>query len=305
MANDTLLADEGIVFTEDTGLDTFTASLALMPCQARLTLTTGVPVTTADVTAAGTLYLTPYKGNKIGLYDGTNWKVHSLTEISLALTLTSGKNYDVFVYDNSGTLTLEVVVWTNDTTRATALDWQDGVPVQTSAKTKRYVGTIRASASNVTEDSAAKRFVWNYNNREPRPMRVLETTNSWDYTTATWRQANAAAANQLAFVLGWNEDAISAAAGCYTYNLLAAVRAVAIGLDATNAPATGCLIQPVGGVAHSCSPTARWDGFAGSVGYHYLAWLEISEANDTTTWYGDDGGTLAGNASGITGMMRG
>ena len=39
----------------------------------RLTLTSGTPVTTNDVTAATTIYYTPYKGNAIQLYNGTNW----------------------------------------------------------------------------------------------------------------------------------------------------------------------------------------------------------------------------------------
>src|ERR1051325_5536196 len=83
--------------------------------QARLTLTTAVPVTTSDVTGAGTIYLTPYKGNQIWLYDGSaQWNLFNLTEISLALTLTSGKPYDIFCFDSSGTPTLESLVWTND-----------------------------------------------------------------------------------------------------------------------------------------------------------------------------------------------
>ena len=49
------------------------------------------------------------------------------TPHSLALgTLTSGKNYDVFGYVSGGALTLESLVWTSDTARATAVTLQDG-----------------------------------------------------------------------------------------------------------------------------------------------------------------------------------
>lgn len=42
--------------------------------QIRLTLTQGTPVTTADVTAATVLYLEPYNGAQISVYDGSaNW----------------------------------------------------------------------------------------------------------------------------------------------------------------------------------------------------------------------------------------
>lgn len=128
----------------------------------RLTTESGVPVSTSDRTAQGTIYLTPYEHNCIGLYDGTSWRLSTSAEVSLALTATSGKNYDVFAYDNAGTLTLELsAAWTDDITRADALTAQDGVYVKNGATTRRWLGTIRASGANVTEDSESKRFVWN------------------------------------------------------------------------------------------------------------------------------------------------
>src|SRR5574337_954655 len=39
----------------------------------RLTLTSGTPVTTSDVTGATTVYYTPYLHNLIPLWDGQNW----------------------------------------------------------------------------------------------------------------------------------------------------------------------------------------------------------------------------------------
>src|SRR4051812_49331438 len=51
----------------------------------RLTLTSGTPLTTSDVTAAGTVYFTPYNGNVIGLYDGTDWLAIPFTEQSISL----------------------------------------------------------------------------------------------------------------------------------------------------------------------------------------------------------------------------
>src|SRR3990167_10501799 len=159
--------------------------------QARLTLTTVTPVTTADVTAATTVYLTPYKGSYIGLYDGTSWQAYTLTEISIAVPATTSTMYDLYVYDSSGTLTLEAVAWTNDTTRATALALQNGVYCKTGTLTKRYVGSFRTTGSSgQTEDSLAKRYVWNYYNRVVRQLRVIEATDTWAYSTNTIRQAN-------------------------------------------------------------------------------------------------------------------
>ncbi len=47
---------------------------------------------------------------------------------------------------------------------------QDGVLVLASDHTKRYVGTIRTTATTTTEDSRVKRFVWNAYNQVQLPL---------------------------------------------------------------------------------------------------------------------------------------
>lgn len=179
-------------------------------CQGRLTTETGVPVSTADRTAQGTIYFTPYNGNLVWLYDGSRWVPFRFTERSLSLTLTSGKNYDVFLYNNAGTLTLELsAAWTNDTTRADALTTQDGIPVKSGATTRRHLGTIRASGTNTTEDSEAKRFVWNRYNQKGRSLRKSAAGAQHDYTsTSTWRYWNNDATNIYAFVVGSTDETV-------------------------------------------------------------------------------------------------
>lgn len=86
----------------------------------RLTLESGVPVSTTDQTGKTTIYYTPFIHDKISLYDGTRWKVYTFTERSLAIgTLVKAHAYDVFLYDNAGTLTLEAVAWKNATVTMT------------------------------------------------------------------------------------------------------------------------------------------------------------------------------------------
>lgn len=273
----------------------------------RLTLTTGVPVTTSDVTGAGTLYYTPYLHDRIRIYDGTRWKFYAFTEKSLSLTLTSGKNYDVFIYDNSGTLTLELsAAWTNDTTRADALTTQDGVKVKSGATTRFWLGTIRASGANTTEDSGggvtsqvgAKRFVWNQYNRIPRHIRVHDTTDSWTYATTNFRQANGASGNMVEYVCGAAEDivdcalnatAVTGGAGNYCY--------LSIGIDSTSTPdLMRALIYKDVGV--SASP--RYNGVPG-LGYHYLAWLE--KAGSGTIQFNGDSGSTTADQSGMSGVL--
>jgi len=270
----------------------------------RLSLTTDVPVTTADVTAAGTIYYVPYVGDKIGLYNGASWKDHTFTELSLALTATDAKNYDVFIYDNSGTLTLETLIWTNDTTRSGGgLAFQNGILCKSGALTRRYVGTFRASATDDTEDSYAKRFVWNMYNRVSRPMRVVDTTNSWTYTTATIRQANGSTANQVALVNGYAGDGIFVQVLHHVSNDGGGRQMWAyVGEDATNAKATGSSASQRRSASNSTQPITATLASIPGVGYRYYAWLESSQASGTTTWYGDNGGD--GRMSGISALWR-
>ncbi|MFA6213556.1 MAG: hypothetical protein WC714_29230 [Candidatus Obscuribacterales bacterium] len=114
-------------------------------CNFVLTLSSGVTYPTTDLTACTTLYLTPLDGNSIGLYNGTSWSMVTSSEVSLALgTLTSKRPYDVFAYNNSGVVTLEVLAWTSTSARATGLVTQDGILVKSGATTRRYLGTLHA-----------------------------------------------------------------------------------------------------------------------------------------------------------------
>lgn len=180
----------------------------------RLTTESGVAISTTERTAQSTIYFTPYLGNQIALYDGANWHLETFAELSLALSgLTSGKNYDVYVDYNGGTPQLALsAAWTNDTTRADALATQNGVLVKSGATDHRYVGTIRTTGTTTTEDShggvttqvGGKRFVWNLYHRVPRPLRVIDTANTWTYTGNSWQIANGATGplNCVEFVVG-------------------------------------------------------------------------------------------------------
>lgn len=276
------------------------------PCDGRITLTSGTPVTSTDVTAATTLYFTPFRGSQIALYSGSAWAIFTLTELSLAVPATTNTMYDLFVYSNSGTPTLEATAWTNDTTRATALTTQNGVYVKSGSTTRRYVGSFRTTGvSGQTEDSAAKRLVYNAQNRVARPMRVQDTTNTWAYSTATFRQANNSAANQLAVVQGLAEDAISVQVQGYAYNSASGVNAfVSIGQDSTSAK--GADVISTGAPAPALNVATQIQAYLNTtpaVGYHYYAWLEYdATGGGTTTWVGDNGGSLV--QTGITGMWR-
>jgi hypothetical protein len=268
----------------------------------RLTLTTGVPVTTSDVTGATTIYCAPYKGNSIALFDGTNWNVRTSNQFSLALgTLTSGLPYDVFCYDNAGTPTLEFTAWTNDTTRATALTYQDGVLSKTGALTRRYLGTFYTTATTTTEDSASKRFLWNYYHRVHRNLRVIEATASWTYSIATTRQVRANAANQVEYVCGVSEDACEFTALISATTSGASYRSfnTGIGIDSTSVNSSIFTFTSV--TTGSTIPNiATYRGMMLS-GRRYVAWLEQGAGADTQTFYGTE--SSGRGLSGLTGTI--
>lgn len=258
----------------------------------RLTLTSGTPVTTSDVTAASTIYCCPYKGNQIALYDGGAWNVRTSAQFSLALSgLTSGKPYDVLCYDSSGTPTLEFLVWTNDTTRATALAYQDGVLVKSGDATRRYLGTLYTTGTTTTEDSVANRYLWNYYHRVTRPMVRRESTATWTYSTASWRQANNSTSNQLNFVQGVAEDEVK-------FSVIESVEStvtgdnlyIGIGIDSTSSPSSSL----IGGTVQIQAGSRRHGlqcalNTLPAAGRHYAAWLEYGTGANTQTWYGTSG----------------
>ena len=300
------LQDE-VVAVETALLGTRAGPLSL--AEGRLTLTSGTPVTTADVSAAATAYYTPYIGNGISLYDGsTAWAKYTFTEITISLVgLTASKPYDIFAYNNAGTVTIETLVWTNTTTRATALAYQNGVLVKSGATTRRYLGTIYINATGgQTDDTVAKRYVWNYYNRNCRVLRRLETTNQWTYTTATVRQANGSALNQVEAVIGVAEVAVSVRLHAQVANSNAAVGvAVAIGEDSTGGRSASCAsgVNTTGAANQQMGLSASLDVYP-AIGYHFFTWLEWSNATGTSTWFGDRSAS-APTVAGLTGETWG
>lgn len=282
-------------------------------CDFRLTLTTGVPVTTADVLAATVLFSAPYKGNRITLFDSLgSASVFTSAQFSIAVPATTNTVYDVFCFNSANVPTLELLAWTNDTTRATAIvNTTTGVYTKSGDLTRRYLGSFRTTGvSGQTEDSALKRYVWNYYNRIDRPLFRVESTATWNYTTATVRQANGATANQVEVVQGVAESPIELCLTASVHNANNTVVQVGIGEDSTTTISAlsvgGGSVTTTGSAFPSNSLVARFVKVP-AVGRHVYAWLEYSAAGGTSSWYGSPASDtgLTGTANGITGSILG
>jgi hypothetical protein len=293
------------MFTDDTGTDfRLLNGNQAKTANGRLTLETGIAVSTSDQLNKTTVYYTPYMGNLISLYNGTDWETFAFTERSLSLSgLTSAKNYDIFCYDNAGTITLTATAWTNDTTRATAITLQDGVYSKSGALTRRYLGTIRINSGTGQCDlnfgglsaggTAAHICLWNMDNRVPWAIEVRDSSDSTAYATGTWRSALNSSGNRVSMVRGLNEDSVRA---IYSQLSLAGSGAgkCGIGLDSTSSMSgqiTGVSFHASGGQAH-----AQYSAYPGK-GWHYLQAIEYGA---TGVSFGGDFGQPTLFQSGLT-----
>lgn len=266
----------------------------------RLTLTSGVPKTTADVLAATTLYNspTPEGGDIETLWNGTAWVNQSSGgEISLSLSGLAVGVYDIFEYINGGSTAMEALVWTNNTTRATALvrDTTTGILYKTGAKDRKYKGSIRITATGQTEDSTSRCCVFNMYNRRERTFFAKDTTDNWALSSSTFRNFNNSTANgvgQCEFLIGWADQMVEATAQmAFGGSTQAAMGYCGIGIDSStvnsailSTPAAVCFAN---GGAQVQTAGAHYKGYP-AVGLHTIAPLEHANGN-SVTFYGDNG----------------
>ena len=269
----------------------------------RVTLESGVPVSTSDQTAKSTVYWCPDEyGDSFPLWDGSAWVWWTgQPEKSVVLSgLTSGKQYDLVLYANGGTTYLDLMpAWASDTSRASGIERKNGRWVNSSAVTtvingfslSQYrgliVGTLRTTGTTTTEDSDAKRFVVSLYNRASRRAHHAETEASWPYTTAAWRKQNNSSSNRIEWIDPIGDMLIQIFNQAVSNNSTADVtRYIGIGIDSetvdTNS-ASSTNVTTSGGDAYSAVAVTKIVG----MGYHYAAALEFSGSIGTTTWYGN------------------
>lgn len=285
----------------------------------RLTLQSGVPVSVTDQTAKTTVYLSPYKHNRISLWDGSQWVLVEFDEVSQTLADTTkspagaatNSAYDYFAWLDSATpMNTRGPAWSNVTARGTGagtseLEQIDGVWVNKQnitngpvARAGRYMGSIVTNGSTqlammflpaaATGGSANRLDVWNMYNRVGISSICRDDTDSWSYATATWRSANASTSNRITIMRGLNEEDVDAEYSVTVQTGTSVRVACGVGLDVTDA-FTG---RPGRGVSGGGSQydqiTGRYSGFPG-LGQHFLQAVERGHGSGTNTWTGDLG----------------
>lgn len=292
------------------------------PPQGRLTLTSGVPYTQTDVSGAVQVFYTPVGGQSVPIWNGSTFV---FTDIGGEQSVTLGSNwlannaYDWFEGLNAGVPTLcSSPPWTNSGVGTSARGTGAGTPQQillkgiyvnaapitcnTSNTTSfacatnlcTYLGSTLTIAAGQVEDSRAKRYLYNQYNQALRPMLRQDTTSSWSYSTASYEQARATAANQLSYFAGNTGSKLHVSVRGVPLNSTATIRIVysGIGLNSTavNSRTDGGFCRIADATVVSCQPTANFDGFT-SFGLNNVVWLEKGAGTDTQTWFGNGGGT--------------
>ena len=264
----------------------------------RLTGVSATPVMTADSTTLNTIFLTPFRGAQISLYNGNSWDLLSSAEVSISVTgRTTDLPFDIFAFNSGGVVTLELLDWTSATARATNLVRQDGVWCKTGDRTRRYVGSCRARSATTFHwvragvDLPAKLDLFNADaaNRVVITFSLIASTNTWNYTIATWRQAQGSTNYQIDVMVGLQEESFHSSLRVTSRNsTISIARDVGIGFDSTTA-FTGLAGSTTNTVASQNAAQFAIIDHLPTIGRHFYAWLEISTATGTCTWVGDDG----------------
>lgn len=229
--------------------------------QHRITLTSATPVMATSVSGATSVYVTPYAGNMMPIYDGTNMTPTAWAEVSQATTdatkspaaVGASQTFDIFCWIDTGPTNrcTRGPAWTNSTTRGYTMTVVNGIPLNTSAITNgpaaqrgTWVGTVASNASSTIDWTlgaggsggvAGRLMVWNAYNRVSVASTVSDTGASYTYATATIRQARASAGNQITYVSGATDDSFTAifAGSAATTAASGATLRFGIGLNST------------------------------------------------------------------------
>jgi hypothetical protein len=299
----------------------YSITQAVAPPTGRLTLTSGTAVLTGTVAGAGTVYYTPHNGNTAPIWDGSRFVAMPFAELSNVLAnSTTGKagpaaaannsNYDLFVWNDAGTLRLtRGPAWSSDTARGAGAGtteiervnglWRNKVAITNgpAAGYGTYVGTARTNGTATVDwipgavaanGTAAVLGVWNAHNRIEVRGLIGDTTDSWGYG-GTWRAANASNTMRVSMVVGLQEDFFEAqyvAATAYTGGVVLAN--AGIGYNSTSAPSGRYPLTSSGNVTgQSLVFNPQGDYAVQPLGFNFMQALE----NGGSTWYGDNGGS--------------
>lgn len=276
--------------------------------QGYLTISSGVPIIPASVTASTNLYYTPIVGTQVPIYSGSTFVTSTFAELTLALVSnhTAGSIYDCFVINDAGTIRLVTgPAWNTATAGAgargtgagtTELERLNGLWVNKNDATMRYgattlsvtarlgtyVGSIRIGSTpgqiNCHRAWGQSRVweIWNAYNRRRIILKAGDSTANWVVAGAgSVRAQNGSTANSLVTLVGLAEEQIDiqlTSHGQISSNQSTSATTgflrVGIGFDVTNAFSGKAGYL---GQVNANMPVALSIGTDGDLKAHYIA----------------------------------
>lgn len=212
-------------------------SLSAFP-QGYLTLTSGTPIITSDVTAATAVYYCPLIGNLVPIWNGTSMIITNFSELTLTLVAShvASAIYDCFVISDNGTVRLVTgPAWNTATagagargtgsntteltrsvggllTNANSMTARYGSTTLTVEANKgTYVGSLFMDGTNGqitchrSYGQSRKWGVWNAYSRKPITLKAGDSTSTWS-ATSDMRAANGSSANSISLFAGLAEE---------------------------------------------------------------------------------------------------
>lgn len=153
--------------------------------EARLTLVSGTPI--AGANDATTIFLTPFLGNKIRLFDGVNWNLHSLAEISVAVPSTLFRRFDVFVWNNAGVLTLQLENFTEITGTITGAT--NASPIVITSVAHGLSNGDLVGTAGLVGNTAPNGLIWQTANVTADTFELRSSTGNGAYASGgTWHK---------------------------------------------------------------------------------------------------------------------
>lgn len=304
------------------------SAAALPPPQGRLTLTTGTPVMPSSVSAAAAIYYTPHVGNLVPIYNGATFVSQTFSELTLSLHSSHATStlYDIFVFNNSGVLTLVTgPAWATSTAgsgdrgtgsttaeltrvngydlNAVAITGRNGATTYSvGANLATYLGTMLVDSGSAGQvsyliDYGQSRRIGLYNefNQVPVTAKCGDATTSWTYASTTVRPSNNSTSNAITFILGAARQRVLAEFVQYSESQNAGTadqsRTIGIGFNSTTAASgkvgKSRIIYGAGGGTNGVDLVAR-HAASPAIGAHVITALEAATTNATNTFLGGE-----------------
>lgn len=175
----TIVADS----TQTTGLAWKTRQTVVKDiCGGRLSLESAVSVSSSDQSGKSTIYFVEHTSNEIALYDGTEWVPRTFNNISVAVPSTLFKVFDIFAYDNSGTVTLETTDWNQSTATVSGATNATPIVITTSSAHGFSNGDL-VGVAGIGGNTAANGYIWEISSASGSSLTLVGSVGNGAYTS--------------------------------------------------------------------------------------------------------------------------